>query len=87
MTGIEKRTGISDAGCEHWDSYYTQNTFETGPNLLRQGIKPGSAYNTLLFSELDRDVAEYLRTRAKAARKSQTEIINELVHEKIAAFA
>lgn len=84
MNDIEKKTGITDAECEYWDDYYTKNTFEPGPNLLKQGIKPGFAHNTLLLSELDRDVAEYLRTKAQATHKSQTKVINDLIREKLA---
>ena len=87
MTGMEKPTVVTDAGCEYWDDYYTKNTFEPGPNLLKQGVKPGYAHNTLLLNELDRDVAEYLRTRAQAAHKSHAEVINDLVHEKITLSA
>ena len=87
MTEIEMKTGMTDVECEHWDNYYTKNAFEPGPNLLKQGVKPGFARNTLLLSELDREVAEYLRSRAEAAHKSQTAIINDLVHEKLAVDA
>ena len=41
MTEIEKKTGMTDAECEYLDNYYTLNSFEPGPNLLKQGIKPG----------------------------------------------
>jgi hypothetical protein len=78
---------MTDTECEYWDNYYTENTFEPGPNLLKQGVKPGFARNTLLLNELDREVAEYLRTRAAAFHKSQTEIINDLVREKLAIRA
>ena len=84
MTEIEKKTGMTDSECEYWDKYYTENTFEPGPNMLKQGVRPGFAHDTLLLSELDREVAEYLRTQAKAFHKSQTEVINDLVREKLA---
>ena len=84
MTEIEKKTRITDADCEYWDNYYTKNTFEVGPNLLKQGVKPGFAYNILLLDKLDHDVAEYLRNQANTFHKSQTEVINDLVREKIA---
>jgi len=84
MTEIEKKTGISDAECEHLDNYYTKNTFEPGPNLLKKGIKPGFAHNTLLLNELDKDVAEYLYKQAETFHKSQIEVINDLVREKLA---
>jgi hypothetical protein len=84
MTEVEKKTGITDAECEYWDDYYTANAFEPGPNLLKQGVKPGFAHNTLLLNELDRDVAEYLRIQAQTAHKSRIEVINDLVREKLA---
>ena len=93
MTEIEKKTGITDAECEHLDNYYTENTFKAGPNLLNQGIKPGfaretslqEAHNTLLLNDLDKEVAEYLNVQSKAFHKSQVQIINDLVREKLAA--
>ena len=84
MTETEKRTGMTDAECEYWDDYYTKNTFETGPNLLKLGVKPGFAHNTLLLNDLDAEVAEYLYNQAKMFHKSKIEIINELVREKLA---
>jgi hypothetical protein len=84
MTDIEIKTGITDAECERLDKLITNGNFEVGPNLLKLGIKPGEARNTLLLKNLDRDVIEYLRSQAAAAHKSQTAIINDLVHEKLA---
>jgi hypothetical protein len=75
---------MTDAECGQWDDYYTKNTFEPGPNLLKQGVKPGFTQNTLLLSELDRDVAEYVRTQAQVSHKSQERVINDLIREKIA---
>jgi hypothetical protein len=87
LTETEKKTGMTDAECGYWDDYYTKNAFRPGPNLLKQGVKPGFAQNTLLLSELDRDVAEYLRTQAQTAHKSHAEVINTLVREKLVAGA
>lgn len=87
MTGMEKPTVVTDAGCEYWDDYYTKNTFEPGPNLLKQGVKPGYAHNTLLLNELDRDVAEYLRTRARSLITSAWLLWAACVHEKITLSA
>ena len=84
MTEIEKKTGMTDAECEQLDNYYTENTFETGPNLIKMGVKPGFAHNTLLLNELDKEVAEYLNIQAKSYHKSQIERINDLVREKLA---
>jgi hypothetical protein len=75
---------MTDAECGQWDDYYTKNTFDPGPNLLKQGVKPGFARNTLLLSELDRDIAEYVRTQAQTTHKSQARVINDLIREKIA---
>ena len=87
MTEIEKKTGMTDAECEYWDDFYTKNTFEPGPNLLKQGVKPGFARNTLMLDELDREVVEYLSAQAKTFHKSQIQVINDLVREKLAVGA
>jgi hypothetical protein len=87
MTEIEKKTGMTDAECEYWDNYYTDNTFEPGPNLLKQGIKPGYAHDYLPLKELDNDVMEYLRKQSAAFHKSKIQIINDLVREKLAVGA
>ena len=63
MTEIEQKTGMTNTECEQWDDYYTENTFEPGPNLLKQGVSPGFARNPLLLS--DRDTAEYARLQAR----------------------
>jgi len=84
MTEVEKETGMTDAECEYWDDYYTKNTFELGPDLAKLGIKPGYAHNYLPLNELDQDVMEYLRKQATAFHKSQVQIINDLIHEKLA---
>jgi hypothetical protein len=84
MTDIEIKTGITDEECERLDKLITNGDFEVGPNLLKQGIKPGEVRNTLLLKNVDREVVEYVRSQAAAAHKSQTDIINEIIHEKIA---
>jgi len=84
MTEIERITGMTDSECEYWDEYYTNTAFEPGPNLLKQYVKPGLARNTLLLSELDREVVEYVSTQAKTFNKSQTEVINDIIREKLA---
>jgi hypothetical protein len=58
MTEIEKETGMTDTECEYWDEYITKNPVHLGPDLVKQGIKPGFAHNTLLLSELDKEAAE-----------------------------
>ena len=84
MTEIEEKTGMTDAECEYLDDFYTKNTFEPGPNLLKRGVKPGFAHNTLLLDELDWEVLKYLHAQAKTFHKSHTQVINDLVREKLA---
>jgi hypothetical protein len=84
MTEIEQKTGMTDAECGYLDDYYTRQTFEPGPNLLREGVKPGFARNALLLSDLDRDVAEYVRVQAQDSHKSLARIVNDLIRDKIA---
>ncbi len=84
MTDIERKTGMTDAECEYWDTYYTERNFEPGENLLKQGVKPGFAHNTLLLSDLDQEAVKYLRTQAQTSRKSEIEVINDLIREKLA---
>ena len=84
MTEIEKETGMTDAECEYWDEYITKNPVNLGPDLVKFGIKPGFAHKYLPLSELDHDVMEYLHKQASIFHKSQMQIINDLVREKIA---
>ena len=83
MTEIEKETGMTDTECEYWDEYITKNPIKLGPDLVKLGIKPGFAHNTLLLNELDKEAIEYLRTQAQKSHKSQTAVINDLIREKL----
>jgi len=87
MTEIEKKTGMTDAECEYWDDYFTNNPYEPGPNLLILGIKPGSANISLQLSELDKEVISYLCVQAEEFHKSPTQVINDLIREKLALGA
>ena len=89
MTEIEKETGMTDVECEYWDEYITKTPDDVrlGPDLVKLGIKPGFAHNYLPLNELDHDVMEYLRKQAAAFHKSQIQIINDLVREKLAVGA
>ena len=84
MTEIEKETGMTDAECEYLDEYITKNPVQLGPDLVKLGVKPGFAHEYLPLNKLDHDVMEYLRKQAITFHKSQIEIINELVREKLA---
>ena len=92
MTEIEKETGMTDAECEYWDEYITKNPVLLGPDLVKLGVKPGfareaalqNAHEYLPLNKLDHDVMEYLRKQATTFHKSQIQIINDLVREKLA---
>ena len=79
MTKIEKKTGMTDSECEYWDKYYTENTFEPGPNMLKQGVKPGSLHNTPFpFNELSDDTysAELEAQDSFFDRATQAELVS-----------
>ena len=84
MTDIEKLTGMTDEECEYWDKHIIENTVKPGPNLLNLGIKPGSINKTLALSELDTEVFEYLCIQSKKFQKSHTQVINDIIREKLA---
>jgi hypothetical protein len=85
MTEIEKRTGMTVAECEYWEKRIIEDTDVPGPNLLKLGYKPGHGNNIpLQLSELDREVIAYLYEQVKSAHKSCTQIINDIVLEKMA---
>ena len=87
MTEIEKKTGMTDAECEYWDEYITKNPVHLGPDLVKLGVKPGFAHDYLPLNELDQDVMEYLYKQSTTFHKSKIQIINDLVHEKLAVDA
>jgi len=87
MTEIEKKTGMTDAECEYWDEYITKNPVHLGPDLVKLGVKPGFAHDYLPLNELDQDVMEYLHKQSTVFHKSKIQIINDLIHEKLAVGA
>ena len=87
MTEIEKETGMTDAECEYWSEFFTNNPVQLGPDLVKLGVKPGFAHNFLPLNELDRDVMEYLQKQSVEFHKSQVQIINDLVREKLTVGA
>jgi hypothetical protein len=85
MTETGKSTRMTDAECEYWDEYFTNNPYEPGPNLLKLGFKPGFGNNIpLQLNELDREVIAYLCAQVEKCHKTATQIINDLVLEKLA---
>jgi hypothetical protein len=83
MTDIEKKTGMTNAECEYWDNHITENDVVPGPNLLKLGLKPGSINKSLQIRELDKEVYDYLCFQASTFHKTYTQVINDLVREKL----
>jgi hypothetical protein len=71
---------MTDEEAEYWDDYYTKNPPKVDP--ARNG---GFAKKSFRMVALDSLSEDYLLTRAIATHKTPTEIIGELVREKIAA--
>ena len=87
MTEIEKLTGMTDAECEYWDKHIIDNDVEPGPNLLKLGLKPGFVNKSLQLNELDKEVLSYLCVQVEKFHKSLTQVINDIVHEKMSVGA
>jgi hypothetical protein len=64
----------------YWDDYYTKNPPKVDP--AKNG---GFAKKSFRLVALDRFSEDYLLTRMLATHKTPTEIIGELVREKVAA--
>jgi hypothetical protein len=85
MTGIERKTGMTDAECAYLDNLITSSDIEPGPNLVEQGVRPGFAHTTLVLSGLDSDVIDYLRAQAAATRRTQAQIVGDLIRKELKA--
>jgi hypothetical protein len=70
---------MTEEEAEYWDDYYTKNPPKVDP--AKNG---GFAKNTFRLVALDRFSEDYLLTRVLATHKTPTEIIGELVREKVA---
>jgi hypothetical protein len=84
MTEIEKKTGMTDAECEYWDNYVSTHPFEPGPNLLAQGIKPGTAHNSLFLNVQDKSVINYLETLSKKSNQTPSQVATSLIQKEMA---
>jgi hypothetical protein len=73
---------MTDEEAEYWDDYYTKNPPEIDPDT-----NGGFATRSFKMVALDRLSENYLLTRAMATHKTPTELIGELVREKVAAAA
>ena len=72
---------MTDEEADTLDEYYTKNPPKVDP--ARNG---GFAKKSFRMVALDRISEDYLLTRAIAVHKTPTEIISELVREKISAM-
>jgi hypothetical protein len=75
-------TDMTEEEADALDEYFTKNLPKVNPNVggvtTRQGFR---------MVALDRLSEDYLLTMALAVKKTPTEIISELVREKIAAMS
>jgi hypothetical protein len=71
---------MTKAEADYWDEYYTKNPPKVDP------AKKGGMFTRQreLLDTLDGVAADYIRTRAAAARKLPSQIIGEMVREQIA---
>jgi hypothetical protein len=72
---------MTDEEAEALDEYYTKNPPKVDPK--KNG---GFTKKSFRMVALDRLSEDYLFTKAIATHKSPTELISELVQERIAAF-
>jgi hypothetical protein len=72
---------MTEEEANYWDEYYTKNPPKPGPNGTGFFTKRKAA----LSITVDSATADYLTTKAVATHKTPSQIIGEMVREKIAA--
>jgi len=72
--------GMTEEEADYWDEYYTKNTIK--PNMSKPGF---FARKFGMMVKLDPETIRFLADEAEATHKSFTQIISDLVREKIAA--
>jgi hypothetical protein len=78
---MESQDIMTDEEADALDDYFTQNTVMPKPG------KPGVLTRMgLLSGELESEVAEYLRAQAAATRRTQAQIVGELVRKELQAL-
>ena len=73
---------MTDEEAEYWDEYFTNNTIM--PNLSKPGFFARKYGMTV---KLDPETTRFIADQAEATQKTPTEIISELVREKLSASA
>ena len=72
---------MTDEEANYWDNYYTKNT------IMPDTSKPGFfAQKYGMTVKLDPETTRFLAKQAEATHKSFSEIISDLVREKIAVL-
>ena len=70
---------MTEEEAEYWDEYYTNNTIMPDTN------KPGFfAHKYGMTVKLDPETTQFLVKQAESTQKTPSQIISELVREKIA---
>ena len=73
---------MTDEEAEYWDEYYTNNTIM--PDLNKPGF---FARKHGMMVRLDPETTNFLANQAETTRKTPSQIIKELVLEKLAVPA
>jgi hypothetical protein len=73
---------MTDKEADYWDEYYTKNPPVPGPNGTGFFTRHRKTARSVTIDDLS---AEWLMTKAIAARKTPAEIISEMVQKEIAA--
>lgn len=71
---------MTEAEADYWDDYYTKNPPKVDP------ARKGGMFTRQreLLGTLDEVAADYIRTRAEAAHKLPSQIIGDMVRERLA---
>ena len=71
---------MTEAEADYWDDYYTKNPPKVDP------ARKGGMFTRQreLLDTLDEVAADYIRTRAEAAHKLPSQIIGDMVRERLA---
>jgi hypothetical protein len=73
---------MTDEEADYWDEYYTKNPPVPGPNGTGFFTRHRKAARSVTIDDFS---ADWLMTKAIAARKTPAEIISEMVQKEIAA--
>jgi hypothetical protein len=69
------------------DEYYSTHPVKAGPNLMKQGMKPGFTHDPGRVVTLDALSATYISARAEAEHHTPAEVVAEMVRREMALAA